>query len=84
MIGFTLHTGGSIMSVAKIILLVLFVALPTMIFGCATNQMYINPDDCHIDKTGAFYICYYMKDGEVLSYKKSFNSRTPAQKEETK
>ena len=70
------------MNAKKFILLILFIALPIFVIGCASTGMYMNINDCSLDSTGAFYTCYYIKDGKVMTYRKSFNNRT--QKEEAK
>ena len=70
------------MNATKFILLMLFIALPVFVIGCASTGMYMNPNDCRLDSTGAFYTCYYVKDGQVMTYRKSFNHR--AQKEKSK
>lgn len=70
------------MNVTKMILLMLFVVLPVFVIGCATSGMYMNPNDCKLDSTGTYYTCYYVKDGQVMSYRKSFNQRTQKEKEQ--
>ena len=64
------------MNATKFILLMLFIVLPIFVIGCASTGMYMNANDCSLDPTGAFYTCYYVKDCQVLSYRKPFNQRT--------
>lgn len=65
--------------IRKLTLLALFGTF-TFLFGCASTGMYMDPKNCTIDPTGSFFNCYYVKDGQVLSYRKPFNSRPTTNK----
>ena len=73
-----------IKTIVLLALLGVFTFLIVISSGCASTNMYMRDDKCLLDKTGAFYTCYYMQDGELLSYRKSFNSRNTLSKEKSK
>lgn len=71
-----------IKTIVLLAVLGVFTFLIILSLGCASSSMYMKENSCILDRTGAFYTCYYMQNGEVLSYRKSFNSRSTTKQQE--
>ena len=64
-----------IRTILLLALLGVFTFLLIFSTGCASSGMYFKQNDCILDSNGAMFTCDYVQDGEVKTYKKSFNSR---------